>query len=302
MTSTGFENRRLRALIWIVRMLQRGRAMSLEQLNDKWVDEIEMSGGVEIERRTFRNYLNAIYELFGITIECDRRNDYKYRIVEDESSPVIEHMMDNFEQNLALGNAVELADRILVDRAPRGNEHLQKIIRAMKKSRDITIVFQDFCDDEAWEVTGSPYCVKLYQQRWYVVIRDEEGYIDSYSLDRVLHVRVEKTKFQMDPSFSGEDFFRYSFGVRVNPEVEPMQLQLKVSSAQRGYFRSLPLHHSQQEVEITPEYSIFIYEVVPTWELISKIFSYGDLVEVLAPKEYRQMVMEEVAALYHKYF
>lgn len=300
-SNSGFENHRLRTLIWIIRKLQR-RPMSLRELNELWVDDVDISGGREIERRTFTNHLHAILDLFQIYIECNRHNDYKYKIMSSEISPVSNLIINNFEQNLALGNATKLEGRVLVDRAPMGAEHLEKIMEAMEKSRQITIEFQNFNTEEQFTVTGDPYCVKLYQQRWYVVLHDDEDITDTYSLDRITHVRMERSKFKMDPVFDAEEFFRYSFGVRVNDECEPDIIKLKVAAVQRGYFRTLPLHHSQREIETHEDYSIFTIEVVPTIELIMKIFSYGYLVEVLEPTYYRELVKEELQETYDMYF
>lgn len=297
----GFENHRLRTLIWIVRRLQR-RPMSLSELNELWLDDEDISAGKIMERRTFKNYLNAIMDLFLIYIECNRSNGYKYKIMNSEISPLVCHLMDNFEQNLALDKATEMEDRIVVDKAPMGGEYLEKIMKAMEESRKITIVFQDFNDDEAQSFTGAPYCMRLYQQRWYVVMSLENGGIDPFCLDRIKELRIEKETFRMDPDFDAEEFFRYSFGVRVNREIEPTVIMLKVHAVQCGYLRTLPLHHSQKEIETTPDYSIFTIEVAPTVELMLKILSYGSLVEVLEPQWYREIVMDEVEAVYNTYF
>lgn len=262
----GFENHRLRTLIWIARKLQR-RPMSLRELNELWVDDVDISGGNEIISRTFNNHVRAIWDLFHIEIECDRRNDYKYKIVSDTVNPIASHMMSNFEQNMALGNATELDSRIIAETAPCGAEYLETIRKAMENSRRITIVFKDFNAEESFTVTGDPYCLKLYQQRWYVVLREDDGVMDSYSLDRITHIKVEKNKFKMDPGFDAEEYFRYSFGVRVNHEAVPSLVKLKVRAVQRGYFRTLPLHPSQKEVETTEDYSIFTLELVPTVDI-----------------------------------
>ena len=306
-----FENHRLRTLIWIVRLLQRFGRLTFEEINDEWVDNKDLSRGIRMERKTFFNHRRAVADLFGIDIDCNRKNGNKYEITyANKQDKVAYQMMDNFEQNLALGSASDLGDRIVVDSAPCGSQHLEKIMEAMRKSRNITIEFQDFGDEEPWTVTGSPYCVRLYQQRWYVVIKDLEEDDESsepevilpYSLDRIKHVRLEKTKFKLEKGFNAEEFFRYSFGVRVVLDEEPMMLKLKFVSQQCPYIRTLPLHRSQEEIETTPEYSIFSYKVTPTWELASKIMSYGQLVEVIEPLDYREVIKNEAKELYKKYF
>lgn len=39
-----------------------------------------MSGGVEMARSTFNRHKDAIEDIFGIYIECDRSNGYVYYI------------------------------------------------------------------------------------------------------------------------------------------------------------------------------------------------------------------------------
>lgn len=39
-----------------------------------------MSGGVEFARSTFNRHKDAIQDIFGIYIECDRKDGYKYYI------------------------------------------------------------------------------------------------------------------------------------------------------------------------------------------------------------------------------
>lgn len=300
-----FENHRFRALIWIIRKLSR-KPMSLSDLNDEWVADVDISRGMTIERRTFNNYIRAIWDIFKINIECNRKDGYRYRIISSEIDPIIEHIINNFEQNLALGKAVAMSKRIVVDKAPMGAEHLEKIMQAMEQSQLITFEFQNFNNSQPFAVTGAPYCVKLYQQRWYVVVRDEheeteDDIIDTYSLDRITSLTVEDKKFLMPADFNADDFFRYSFGVRVNYEDDPMLITLKVKAKEREYFRTLPLHHSQRETKTYNDYSIFTIEIVPTVEFLMKILSYGSLVEVLLPQDYRNVVKKEVEHMYNTY-
>ena len=65
--------------IWLVNTIYQARKITLEEINRKWV-QADMSGGVEIARNTFIRHRNAIENIFGIFIECDRKNGYKYYI------------------------------------------------------------------------------------------------------------------------------------------------------------------------------------------------------------------------------
>ena len=65
--------------------------------------------------------------------------------------------------------------------------------------------------------------------------------------------------------------------------------------------RTLPLHHSQKEIEKHEKYSIFTVKVYPTLDFIQEILSYGDEVEVVSPKWVREDVASYARNLYKMY-
>jgi predicted DNA-binding transcriptional regulator YafY len=67
------------------------------------------------------------------------------------------------------------------------------------------------------------------------------------------------------------------------------------------FFRTLPLHHSQEEIETTDAYSVFQYYLVPTFELTKEILSNGPYVEVLRPQSLREEIMDKVKKIGEKY-
>ena len=65
--------------IWLIDLLKTYGGITFEEINEKWV-QTEMSGGVEMARSTFNRHKDAIEDIFGIYIECDRSNGYVYYI------------------------------------------------------------------------------------------------------------------------------------------------------------------------------------------------------------------------------
>ena len=68
-----------REYIWLVNTIHKFRRISLEELNREWL-RTDMSEGLPMARSTFNRHKNAIEEIFGIYIECDRTDGYKYYI------------------------------------------------------------------------------------------------------------------------------------------------------------------------------------------------------------------------------
>ena len=68
-----------RQYIWLVNTINNAGKITFAEINRLWVGE-EMSGGVEMARTTFNRHKDAVLDVFGVIIDCDRRNGYKYYI------------------------------------------------------------------------------------------------------------------------------------------------------------------------------------------------------------------------------
>ena len=123
-----------------------------------------------------------------------------------------------------------------------------------------------------------------------------EGYdeLRLYALDRIKALEPTERKFKLPKKFDAAKFFEDYYGIIIGDEefdVEPVAL--KVDWWQSKYLRTLPLHHSQVEVERNEEYSIFEYYLCPSFDFRQKILSMGDSVEVLAPMLLRTIIREK---------
>lgn len=68
---------KFREYIWLVNTIRKAGRISFVELQKKWLDS-DMSEGVELARSTFNRHKDAIEDIFGIYIECDRRDNQYY--------------------------------------------------------------------------------------------------------------------------------------------------------------------------------------------------------------------------------
>lgn len=300
------ENHRLRALLWIVRLLETHGALTLKEINEYWCADEDLSDGMPIERRTFYNYKSAIADLLKIVIECDQRDENRYKIVARDDDELSKWLIKSFTVNEILSNNADMRSRILLEEIPAGQEFLLDIMGAMRTGSKIAFEYKRFTDCHVQKVKGAPYCVKLYHQRWYVLVKEwrtllvshdvkEEMHV--YSLDRILSLKVTDERFVLDENFDAKEYFKYAFGTRVEKDNPPQRVLLKVEDCQRDYLRTLPLHASQREIETQEDYSIFELHVALTIELTMQILYYGYRVEVLEPADLREEIEEEAYRL-----
>ena len=122
-----------------------------------------------------------------------------------------------------------------------------------------------------------------------------------FALDRMKMVDVLPDDFALPKEFSAANYFRDVYGVRVYPNMKREKVILKVYGRQALYFRSLPLHASQKEVETHDDYSLFSYYLTTDYDFKQDVLSFGDTVEVLEPRGLRETIAESVESLFKKY-
>lgn len=122
-----------------------------------------------------------------------------------------------------------------------------------------------------------------------------------YALDRTLSVEVLSDTFKVPTDLDAKAWFQSLYGIRKYDDMKPQQVLLKVYGKQVRYFRSLPLHSSQEEVETHRDHSIFAYDFAPDYDFKQDILSFGDSIEVLEPKRLRESISEVVKSMSKKY-
>ncbi len=122
-----------------------------------------------------------------------------------------------------------------------------------------------------------------------------------YSLDRIINIKVLDKELELPSGFDAADFFSDYFGIIIGHNVQPCIVKIKASAEQAKYLESLPLHPSQTAIEVTPEYTVFRYRLVPTFDLKQEILSRGSTLEVLSPDWFRKEVKAEVEAMSQLY-
>ena len=65
--------------IWLVDTIHRAGRLTLEEINRRWLGT-EMSEGIPIARSTFNRHRDAILDMVGVIIDCDKKDGFRYYI------------------------------------------------------------------------------------------------------------------------------------------------------------------------------------------------------------------------------
>ena len=285
----------LNKYVWFVSTIYNRGPISLAELQHRF--ESHFGRGEELSERQFHRYTDAVEELFDIEIKYSR-TQRGYVIADREglyNMGMRKWLIQTFSVNNILHESQELKNRILLENIPSGQQHLTTIVDAMRDGVALSMTYQSFWMDEPATFEVEPYCVKLFEQRWYMLGKSE-GYdeLRLYALDRIEALEPTERKFKLPKKFDAAKFFEDYYGVVLNDkDFKVGSVALKADSWQSNYLRTLPLHHTQVEVERNEEYSIFEYRLCPTFDFRQKVLSLGAQVEVLAPAELIAKVCEE---------
>ena len=278
MSTAGLINR----YVWFVTTIYNRGPISLEEIQHRFASHF--GRGEELSERQFHRYTDAVEELFDIEIKYSRTHR-GYVIADREgidNMAMRKWLLQTFSVNTLLGETPELKKRVLLENVPSGQQYLTPIFEAMRENRVLTMTYHSFGRSEATTFDVEPWCVKLFDQRWYMLGKSDKMRI--HSLDRIKALEPTERKFKLPKKFDAAKFFEDYYGIIIGDEdfeVEPVAL--KVDWWQSKYLRTLPLHNSQVEVERNEEFSIFEYRLCPTFDFQQKLLSMGDSVGVLAP-------------------
>ena len=285
--------------------IYKAKQITFEEINEMWLAN-DLSEGVELALRTFHKWRIAAEEMFGLIIECERKGVYHYYIAnahELKGGNIRNWLLNTISVSNVLIDNQHMKDRIMLEEIPSGQEYLYDIIEAMKHSQIINMTYQSYWRVKSNNFNVEPYCVKLFKQRWYLVARSTyNNKVMIYSLDRILTLDIlANDTFKMPDSFNPNEFFSEYYGVIIDEEQTVEEIKLKVSAAQANYLRSLPMHHSQQEIERTSEFSIFRIVIKPTYDFQQEILKNGEYIEVLKPLWLRNKITDKIKGMWNKY-
>ena len=282
--------------IWLIETISRAGKITFAEINERWKRK-EESGGVEFSRTTFNRHRDAILDIFGVIIECDRKDGYRYYIFNKEvleEDSVQNWLFSTLSVSNMLDENLGLQHRILLESIPSGNLHLQQIIKAMRENSRIMMTYRRYGAASANSFSVAPYCVKLFRRRWYVLVamarssnNGDEKNKDKFavfSLDRIENVEIQKTKFTIPPNFDAAGFFDECFGIVVGDGSKPVRIVLRAYGLEPHYMRDLPVHHSQREIKQTDEYTDFELYMRPTSDFKGYLMSRGEWIQVISPE------------------
>ena len=276
--------------LWLISVLMDYKRLSYPEIAEMWArSSLNDQPGAILPKRTFFDHINAIQEVFGVSIKNEQRGEYQYYVQNEDDirmDSLRSWILDNFSLGNVLLGAKGIENRIILQDVPSSKRWLSTIIDAIKEKRVLLVEYTSFTLGKVPTLHLCPLFVKLYENRWYVYAhRTDSKVMKHYALDRIDHIETTAERFEEEPSVEEYASIAHCFGHSIYPNIPPRNIYVKASSRATHFLDTLPLHTSQVKVREDATGAIYQYYFAPTSDFENKLKSWKGQLKLLSEEE-----------------
>lgn len=280
--------------------------MDFTQIASAWQRSSLNDNHSDLSKRTLYNHCQAVAKQFGVEIACRRgRGLNRYYIANPETiddNTLNKWALDSFALSSLLLENADISDKILIEDIPSSKSYLQTVLKSLKDNVCLIVSYCNFVGKHFDNIIVEPLCVKLFKRRWYLLGQIPSiGQKKIFCLDRITNLELTNKSFCYPKDFSASDFFESYFGIIAITDGKRERIKLRAYDELPGYLRSLPIHHSQREVNREGRFSDFEVELIPTFDFIQEILSHRDQLEIVAPTWLRREISDLINRMSNRY-
>lgn len=266
-------------------------------------------------RRKAFSYTDRDYSIMSFALGKEEINALKFyasclRIYSEYSlfkdfSNAIQKIVDGVSIKNRLSKDIDPNLIVQTDTIPnlKGNEFLTTIVQAIDEKVNIEFDYQKYGDENKKSRSMSPYLLKEYRNRWYVLGNlKNNSKVSTFALDRISNLKMTADKYETIINFNHSDYFKFSFGI-TTPSEPVEKVVLEFSANEVPYIKSLPIHPTQTIIKETKKSLRVSIDIIPSYEMYEFIFSKTPSVKVISPPhivEYVKTMLRSGLQLYFK--
>lgn len=284
----------IRRYVWLAETIRRAGRITIDEINRQWSRNVTLNDlrEGEIPERTFHRHREAVADIFGIDIACDRSSNEYY--IENPEALEGDSFTANLFSRLAVDNRLldnkDLSARVIDEPQARGIQYIPVVIDALQLQVRLSLVYRSQFSDSVRSHIVEPQFLKKNRQRWYVVARLESGAVAPLALDRILSAELTADRFEFAADIVPSAYFSDVVGMNLDSDYEKEKIVVKVVAPQRNYLEQLPLHPSQRAVETTDEHTVYEYDLCAEYEFQHELMRMGESIEVIEPAWLRHQI------------
>lgn len=226
--------------------------------------------------------------------------------------------LDNFKWLAELRKQLKLEERrpiiSLSKNLVENSTLIASLFLAISNNLVVILTYRKFLDSTERTVIISPYLLKEYNRRWYIVGGAfDTNKILNFALDRITKVEYLPGYVYKPCEVDLEERFEEIIGVTFNEDSPLSQILLWASDQIKGYIHTKPIHGSQIHIKgdradklhvLYPDLSFgdfFTIECRENFELIRELTAWGEDLVVLTPVWLRDKIVERINRMVGRY-
>ena len=309
---------RVKFYSWLIGLLDR-KHLTFEEIADEWKEARANQDNDVLDKRTFHRYRDNIQSQFGISVECNKSDGYRYYLKRDpvDDDDVTEWMLSSLRL-ASLGDMLKYHNKVMLDTPPYNTEYLDDILAAIDKHYLLKFKYVSGFGAES-DIVLQPAFVRYYKQRWYVVgvkVKSEERRVKNSSAevdgDADLNVEVDGRKLvrvlpfdrisflkmicekhplpaKLKKFLTPENYYEDCFGIYRMEDVPVEKIRIRAFYPEYNYIEEVPLHESQQKVKESKDgmFREYTLTVRPSRDFLQELLWHGRNIIVLKPESLR---------------
>ena len=309
---------RVKFYSWLIGLLDR-KHLTFEEIADEWKEARANQDNDVLDKRTFHRYRDNIQSQFGISVECNKSDGYRYYLKRDpvDDDDVTEWMLSSLRL-ASLGDMLKYHNKVMLDTPPYNTEYLDDILAAIDKHYLLKFKYVSGFGAES-DIVLQPAFVRYFKQRWYVVgvkVKSEERRVKNSSaevdgeadlnaatngkklvrclpFDRISFLKVICEKHplsaKMKRFLTPENYYEDCFGIYRMEDVPVEKIRIRAFYPEYNYIEEVPLHESQQKVKESKDgmFREYTLAVRPSRDFLQELLWHGRNIIVLKPESLR---------------
>jgi predicted DNA-binding transcriptional regulator YafY len=166
----------------------------------------------------------------------------------------------------------------------KGADYISYLFKSIQNKQSLDIEYQSFKSEFPQTIIFHPYHLKQYSNRWFLFGKDDKySNLTNLALDRINSLEQNSAKFDTSEIVDFEEYFDDFIGVTKPSNAVLTQIKIKVNQQIAPYIKTKPLHGSQKSIDENEEFYMFSIEVIPNYELMKLLLSFGNAISIVEP-------------------
>lgn len=185
----------------------------------------------------------------------------------------------------------------------KGIEHLDPILKAIQQKNVLELSYQSFKAQEPKLYFIHPYLLKEYRNRWFIFgVNHIKKQVVILALDRIQKLKISTTTPYYEPTFDVQTYFKNTIGVTKSFKQKEIKVIFRANPDAAPYIITKPIHDSQIMLTTNEFATTFQINVVWNFELEKEILAFGEQVEVVSPRNLREVIIKRLQSSLDTYF